>query len=43
MFEFWPQEKVTLLLPSGTADGETQFETVIADAIMTILYSFIGY
>ena len=34
MFEFWPQEKVTLLLPAGTADGETQYETVTADAIV---------
>ena len=34
MFEFWPQEKVTLLLPSGMADGEPAFSAVTADAIL---------
>lgn len=34
MFEFWHQERVTLLLPTGVTDGETQYMTVTADAVM---------
>ena len=34
MFEFWPQERVTLRLPDGMTDGETTFRDVAADAIV---------
>ena len=34
MFEFWPQEPVTLRLPNGAVDGEPVYRDVAATAIV---------